>query len=268
MAWTPRFASPIPPDVSPAAAARAARSLLLDEHQRAGLLIEDGLKHGPVESYRRVVTNEVAAPRAVRFVTLAWLPYTRTLAGIWFAALASLLVAPIVLVVVSGLVDDAPFPAQLVVIGVFTLLTLAVCAILYALVLGKSRPTVMRHVAGWSVLDKLYWVALIVIVPTAGFASLTTFLIRHDVITLAAADPNDVKLPLEVFGTYLRSLAGAVPLIDIPTTLDWRPGVKFDAWHGNLLVLAYKLALIVPLLQLFSLLLKRLFDEAPARASD
>jgi hypothetical protein len=267
MAWTPRFASPIPTDVSPAAAARAARSLLHDEHQRAGLLVEDGLRHGPVESYRRVVTNKIDAPLAVRFVTLAWLPGTGALA-VLFAALASLLVAPIVLVVISGLIDEAPFPAQLVVIGIFTLLTLAVCAILYALVLGKSRPTVMRHVAGWSALDKLYWVALIIIVPTAGFASLTTFLIRHDVISLAAADPNDVKLPLEVFGTYLRSLAGAVPLIDVPTTLDWRPGVKFEAWHANLLVLAYKLALIVPLLQLFSLLLKRLFDETPTPATD
>jgi hypothetical protein len=29
--------------------------------------------------------------------------------------------------------------------------------------------------------------------------------------------------PFTVFGTYLRSLAGAVPLLDIPTTLEWKP---------------------------------------------
>ena len=88
------------------------------------------------------------------------------------------------------------------------------------------------------------------------------------VLSLAVADPAEAKLPFTVFGTYLRSLAGAVPLLDIPATLEWKPGFKFGAWEGNLLVLLYKLALIVPLLQLFSLLLKRLFAEAPAPAAE
>ena len=42
-ARTPRIDASIAADVSPYAAARAARAYLRDEHQRAGVLIEDGL---------------------------------------------------------------------------------------------------------------------------------------------------------------------------------------------------------------------------------
>jgi hypothetical protein len=268
MARTPRIDASIAADVSPSAAARAARAYLRDEHQRAGVLIEDGLRRGPLTSYHRVVTGRVDAPRLVRFVTLGWLPGTSSTAGVGCALVASLLVVPMVLLAATDVVGGAPFTAQLVVTGLFAVVALAVCGILYALVLGQSRPTVMRHVAGWNAWDKLYWVALIVVVPTAGFACVTTFLIRHEVLSLAVADPAEAKLPFTVFGTYLRSLAGAMPLLDIPATLEWKPGLKFGAWEGNLLVLLYKFALIVPLLQLFSLLLKRLFAEAPAPAAE
>jgi hypothetical protein len=274
MARTPRIVASLAGDArsgvheSSASAVRAAGTLLRDEHQRAGKLVQEGLERGPVAAYGRVVRGEIDAPVAVQFVTLSWLPGTGSMAGVWCALLASIVTVPLVLLAATDVVTQAPLPVQMVVIGLFAIVTLAVCGILYALVLGRSRPKLMQHVAAWSALDKLYWVALIIVVPTVGFATVTTFGIRHDLLGLADAHPRDADLPFAVFGTYLRSLAGAVPLLDIPSTLDWKPGLRFDAWYGNLLVLLYKIALIVPLLQLLSLLLKRLFGDAPAPVTD
>ena len=66
---------------------------------------------------------------------------------------------------------------------------------------------------------------------------------------------------LETFGW---SLADAVPIVKIPDTLDWPPKLEYTTPTGHGAVLAYKILLVLPLVQLAAIALKRSFGEAGA----
>jgi hypothetical protein len=243
------------------------------ERDRASTLVTEGLEHGPVAAYGMVVRGEVDAPLPVKLVTLQWLmkwirkpiPQAGAGAGTGIALVTSLFVVPFVLLLATDAVAQTPMAIQVVAMGFVMAVTAAVCLVLYLLVLGKTRQELMHRVERWSGRDKAYLMALIVIVPTVGFATLTAFGLHRHLFGLAGDHPRTDGLSFAAFDTYLWHLAHAVPFLDIPDTLKWKASLDFREWYGgNLLILAYKVALIVPLLQLFALVLKRFFaDQSP-----
>lgn len=106
---------------------------------------------------------------------------------------------------------------------------------------------------------------LICAVATAGFASLSALLVVHGVMPttgkpLPAADPASAT-----FGYYAWHLLDAVPVLDIPNTLRWAEPYQFaDRWSSSLL-LAYKLLVILPFLQIAALVWRS--RKAPAEPS-
>ena len=232
------------------------------ERERTSSLVQEGLRSGPVAAYCKVARREVDAPVAVRIATLTWIPGAGAGAGAWITLVASMLLVPLVLLGATDLISHTPLPVQSVVLAFFITVTVAVSVVLYLLVLGRNRAGLRHQLAGWSLGDKAYWTALIVIVPTVGFATLTAFGVRHHMFALAGGHARADDLSFAAFNTYLWNLAHAVPFLDIPDTLKWKASLDFREWYGgNLLLLLYKVALIVPLLQLFTLLLRRLLVD-------
>jgi hypothetical protein len=230
-------------------------------------LREEGLRSGPVTAYSKVARRQIQAPRLVRIVTLTWLPWSRTEYGMPAFLLASMVLVPVALLLATSAVMAAPMPVQLTVVLGFALVTALISVILYGVVFGHSRPMLLQHIAGWTKRDKAYWTALVVIVPTVGFATVTTCCVRHHWLWLQGTDPQDASVPFRSFSTYVRSLADAIPFLDVSQTLGWKAGLSFRDWQGKLLLLTYKIALIVPLLQLATLVLKRLFTDEQAKAT-
>jgi hypothetical protein len=243
-----------------------AGAFVREERDRASALIQEGLAAGPVAAHRKLVRGEFKAPWTVRVATLSGVPGTGSNAGALISLLSSMVAVPLALLFVTDVISDTPLVVQLAVIACIAIVTLAVSFVLYGLVLSRNRTDVMQQLAHWSLRDRAYWMALMVIVPTVGFAIVSAFGVRHHLFGLAGADRGTDDLSFAAFDTYLWNLAHAVPFLDIPETLKWKPSLDFREWYGgNLLVLLYKVALIVPLLQLLSLALKRVLTDEPAR---
>ena len=179
-------------------------------------------------------------------------------ADVWVDLAVRSVAVPMLLLIATNVSSRAPVSLQLAIIGFSTGLTFAVSAELYLLVFGRNQPNLVQQLAGWSLPNKAYWIAMIVIVPTVGFAMVTAFGVHHRIFNLTRTGSETPALSFAAFDTYLWHLAHAVPLLDIPQTLKWKAPLDFREWYGgNLLILMYKVALIVPLLQLLSLLIKR-----------
>jgi hypothetical protein len=236
-----------------------------DEHGRATKLIQEGLNSGPLAAYRKVAQRKVDAPWAVKLATLTLLRIDSD-AAVWTCLVTSMVVVPCALLFGTNVLTDAPLAVQLVGMAPIAFVTLAVSFVLYGLVFGRNRRELMRLIGGWSVWDRAYWMALMVIVPTVGFAILTAFGVSHHLFGLAGNKPQTDDVSFDALNTYLWNLAHAVPLLDVTDTLRWKTSLEFREWYGgNLLVLVYKIALIVPLLQLASIMLRRLLaDERSA----
>ena len=235
-----------------------ARTVVRGERERMSSLVEEGQRSGPLTAHRKVARREVNAPFFEKVASLTWLPRTGSRADVWVDVAISTVAVPMFLLVATSASARAPVCLQVAIVGFVTAMTFGVSAVLYLLVFGRNRPTVMQQLAGWSLTNKVYWIAMIVIVPTVGFATVTTFGVNHHIFRLTGAHSQTPGLSFAAFETYLWHLAHAVPLLDIPQTLKWKARLDFREWYGgNLLILLYKLALIVPLLQLLSLLIAR-----------
>jgi hypothetical protein len=227
--------------------------------------VEEGQRSGPLTAHRKVAHREVDAPFFEKVASLSWLPRTGSRADVWVEIALSTVAVPMFLLVATNASSRAPVSLQVAIVGFFTAMTFAVSAVLYLLVFGRNRPEVMRQLAGWSLSNKAYWIAMIVIVPTVGFATVTAFGVHHHIFGLTGTHSETRGLSFAAFETYLWHLSHAVPLLDIPQTLKWKARLDFREWYGgNLLILLYKVALIVPLLQLLSLLIGRPVGGEPS----
>jgi hypothetical protein len=141
--------------------------------------------------------------------------------------------------------------------------------ILYRASLKRTRATFTRRFGRWSTEDIWTFTGLVVVGPIIALATLTTILISRGVITATAAGNGPIVLAADpiladkVFDVYWWNLADAVPIVKIPDTLGWKPSIDLSI-GGALLVLLFKLALILPMVQLAGELLKNMFG-APDR---
>lgn len=234
------------------------RTFIPGERERLSALVEEGLRSGPLTAHGKVARREVEAPFFEKVASLTWLPRTGSRADVWVEFALSTVAVPMFLLIATNASSHAPAGLQLAIVGFFAAMTFAVSAVLYLLVFGRNRANVTQQLAGWSLTNKAYWIAMVVIVPTVGFATVTAFAVDHHIFGLTGSHPKTRGLSFAAFNTYLWHLAHAVPLLDIPQTLNWKPRLDFREWYGgDLMILMYKVALIVPLLQVLSLLVTR-----------
>jgi hypothetical protein len=89
------------------------------------------------------------------------------------------------------------------------------------------------------------------LVVAALFFSWATFLLaeRDLVRFLPGADLSDSEA---ILGLYLWHFLDAVPLLEVPATLSWERPLVYDDARVGLLVLAFKVVVIVPVLAAFT----------------
>ncbi len=75
---------------------------------------------------------------------------------------------------------------------------------------------------------------------------------------------ESAKLSVYAFETLAWSLADSLPILKIPETLSWERALEFTTPSGGAVVLAYKLVLILPLVQLIGLILNQGFGQGSA----
>jgi hypothetical protein len=171
------------------------------------------------------------------------------------------------LALVNLFLNDLALGLQIALVALLALASLVGATALYMIALRHTRRVILRVVSNWGLVDFVSWGGLVLLFPTVGFAAVSAFLVHHDLMGVSGADPTDSTLSFSMFGTYIWNLADAVPLLEIPTTLNWKPVAEFTTGAGGALVLSYKVMLIVPLLQLAALVLQRQFGE-PSRGGD
>jgi hypothetical protein len=100
-------------------------------------------------------------------------------------------------------------------------------------------------------------IMILVGIATGGFAGASVLLYDQGVGALTGGQPEGTALASAIYWYYLWHLASSVPLLEIPSTLNWELRYTFtDHVHGALL-LTYKLVVIVPLLGLAAYVLAR-----------
>lgn len=166
------------------------------------------------------------------------------------------------------LLANASMFFQLLMIVFLLLLGLSTGALLYGLALRGIRTRVLRMIRGWSPEDLAWYAALIIVLPTVAFAAFTAFLVSHDVIGFRGAESAG-PLAFKALETYAWNLTEAIPVLKVPKTLNWKPELTLTTTAGGALVLAYKVLVILPLVQLAGITLVRLFGDAkPEEAPD
>jgi hypothetical protein len=118
-------------------------------------------------------------------------------------------------------------------------------------------------VAAWAFLLRLIWKmrldpnqpgyalaavisVFMICVSLEAFAGLSTFLWQYKMIRPATPDPS----LWQTEGHYVWHLVDSVPLLSIPRTLDWRDPHPFVDHLSGALLLAFKIAIIAPLIRL------------------
>ncbi len=87
--------------------------------------------------------------------------------------------------------------------------------------------------------------------PFIAFVVVTALLLRHDVLVKGAGvSSSGANLVWGTAETYGWALVDAVPVLDLTAVFDWHPAIELTNLWGRVFVLAFKIALIIPLFQL------------------
>jgi hypothetical protein len=96
----------------------------------------------------------------------------------------------------------------------------------------------------WAFLSLAGLLFVILLFATLGFAGVTELLYLHGI---AETDPDHLEDPLvDSMTFYVWSLLDAIPVLQIPQTLRWELDYRFTDHVSPVLLLAYKLAVILP----------------------
>lgn len=101
----------------------------------------------------------------------------------------------------------------------------------------RPRPPLSR-------LSRILTHGVVVLTLTAVFTAVTADLYERGLLT--TEPPVDDQLVLTVFAYYAWSLLDAVPVLEIPDTLNWSRPANFTDIPSGMLLLAYKLLVIIP----------------------
>lgn len=225
-------------------------------------------EEGPLNALQRFSRGELGGPLSTAVIRRV--PYVFAL-NRWqyplFVYLGPLLVGYTFLLLTDEALD-ASLGWRLLLAAGISAYGLAAGAGAYALALRSTRKRVLGLVGRWSREDLWFLGALLVILPTVAFASVSAFLVHEGSIGVKGASQTDRDLTVSTFETFLWNLADAVPVLKVPKTRDWEPALKFTTMTGGALVLAYKLLLVLPLAQLAAIGIAGLLGDKPEQAAD
>jgi hypothetical protein len=99
-------------------------------------------------------------------------------------------------------------------------------------------------------------IIIVIVVATLGFAMISTVLLQQGVAaTTSELNGYTYQLTWSLFGFYAWNLLDAVPVFEVPQTLNWEYGYRFDDHVGGALVLGYKVLIAIPIIQLARILI-------------
>jgi hypothetical protein len=226
----------------------------------------EAVTRGPLYAMRRVAKGEIGGPILRLIITIySVLGVPTALLGTVWGARVVAVAAPILVVALGlGLAYVAvqgevwlQILAGLIAIGYLGPPSWA----LYNVALRRTRAAFTSRFSRWSLEDLLLFGGAVVAMPATGFAIVASILVKNGLITISGGDPGDSLLPLWCLEIFGWAFADAVPILKIPETLDWTPHLAFTNLLGGLLVLAFKCLQIIPIAQLLSEVIKRVFGE-------
>lgn len=156
--------------------------------------------------------------------------------------LVVLLVSVLVLLgFMIGILDTEALAAQVPALLFFFIL---IVLLLLPIVSSRGR----RKLAEWASAGRRYIVIFaVLLLATTFFAVLTGVLYQQGVLRLEGPNLSSDTIGSEAMGFYLWHLSEEIPLLNITETLRWDAPLEHrDVW-GGLLVLAYKVLVIIPI---------------------
>jgi hypothetical protein len=261
------------------------RRIAADERSATRVVLEVARDRGPLEAWYRVRTGELGSPIVtfLRNLGRQILPgWGRRRVSLRQFRLEALLVPPLVgagMLLGTNEVLEESSPDGLIGLAVVVLIaTLWASGTAYLLALRPTRGRVLHVIRGWSREDLMFWGMLVLILPTAGFAAMAAVLVDADLIGYRGVSGSDSYIAFRTFETFVWSFADAVPFLKVPETLNWTPRLTLTTSSGGALLLAYKVMLLFPVVQLITVALARSFgggggetrgaDDEPEGTSD
>jgi hypothetical protein len=251
---------------------RALSKLTGDERAQMRLIVLHARQRGPVYTAHLVARGELGGP--VLQAALSRLPGLSELGSpvqMWAViVLGGPLLAILMLLGTDAVLKTHLLGWEVAAVAVLTALGSAATAMVYFFALRQTRGKWWTRLRGWTSMDFVWWGALMFLLPTVAFAALTALLVRQRALPVSGVKPGDAQLAVRTFQTFAWNLADAIPLLDVTGTLHWTARLQFTTIPGGAFVLAYKVALIFPLVQLGTLAVDTFFgaDDEPAAAPD
>jgi hypothetical protein len=246
------------------------RRVLAEERSATRVVLEVARDRGPLEAWYRVRTGELGGPTVVflRSVGRQIFPlWGRRRMSLRRFRLEALLVPPLMgagILLGANEVLEESSPDAVIGLAVLVLIaTLLGSGAAYLLALRPTRGRVLGVIREWSREDLAFWGVLVLILPTAGFAAIASVLVHAELIGYRGISGSDSYIAFRTFETFVWSFADAIPFLKVPETLNWTPHLKLTTASGGALLLAYKVMLLLPVVQLITLALARSFGQHP-----
>lgn len=225
----------------------------------------EALERGPLHALRRMYIGDFGGPLTRAFFRVPALGFLGTRRGFVLFVVGGPVVITLGLLRLMDLaLEDGSRVLQLGLAAILMSLSVLAAVVLFLLALRSTRSSVLRRVGRWSLGDILWWSVLLVAIPTVGFAALGALLAHEELVGFKGPSPDSAKLSLYAFETLAWSLTDSLPILKVPETLSWERALEFTTPSGGAVVLAYKLVLIVPLVQLIGLILNQGFGQTAA----
>lgn len=240
------------------------RNLTAQELSAQELILEELRRRGPLWTMYRIARRERGGPFTQAAYNLLPIP-SRALANIWVLRSTAVAVpfmlgwASLALLNWALVGSDVALPA--VVAAVIAVVGLAATGWLVLIALKATRGRFLRYVRTWSHEDLVLWALTLLVLPTVAFAVVSAFLIDQHALGFKGVEADSTILAYKTCETYAWNLADAVPILEVPETLSWTPDGTFSTPTGRGLVLAYKVLLVVPFVQLGAIALARSFGD-------
>jgi hypothetical protein len=227
----------------------------------AKLVLRTAHERGPLRTVRLFFTGELGVPGTTTTAMFLYLNGPQSL-WLWQLYLLVVLAPPllglVVLVTINSLLVTGSTEVQVTLVVAMFALAMGAGALVYLLALRPTRGRVLGLVRSWGWEDLAWWAMFVVMMPTVAFAVAAAVLVHHELIA-SKGPTTDAWLAFRTFETFAWNFADAVPVLKVPETLHWKPELELTSMTGGALVLAYKLLLVLPLVQLAAIALTRTF---------
>jgi hypothetical protein len=218
--------------------------------------------HGPVRTWARVMRGEVGGPATRRLVRLFDVGPGPGSLALSVVVLPFTLAAALLLLAEFALHHGTV--VRLAVLSFEVLNGIVGISLAYVAALRPTRGRLLRAMRGWSWMDAWLMATIGLVLPTVAFAAVTALAVHGGL--LASKGPTSY-LAFRTFELFSWNLLDVIPVLKVPSTLNWTPSLTLPTVVGGAVVLIFKIALVLPLAQVLALVLKRAFGEGEPEAA-